>query len=161
VDEPTAKRILVVDDEQCIAHTLALILRAFGYDAAAINDAQTALHECQLRVPDLVLSDVVMPEMNGIELAIQIEQRYPSCRILLISGLGTSFEMAAEASRNGHNFEILSKPIRPDVLLARIKAALADGILSQDSQDRAAADKRFPVLSSGRQSEIKIRETGT
>lgn len=119
-----AKRVLVVDDEACIADTLALILRASGYDAAARNSANSALQECERRVPDLVITDVVMPEMNGIELATRIEQCYPECRILLISGLGSSFGLAAEARENGHNFEILSKPIRPAELLERIAAAL-------------------------------------
>ena len=117
----------MVDDEECIADTLALILRSSGYDATARNDARSALEDCELRIPDLVLSDVMMPEVNGIELAIQVEQRYPTCKVLLISGLGSSFGLAAEASERGHQFEILSKPIRPAELLARIEAALTNG----------------------------------
>lgn len=127
MNTPKGKRILVVDDEECIADTLALILRSSGYDATARNDARSALEDCELRIPDLVLSDVMMPEVNGIELAIQVEQRYPTCKVLLISGLGSSFGLAAEASERGHQFEILSKPIRPAELLARIEAALTNG----------------------------------
>lgn len=127
MNTPKGKRILVVDDEECIADTLALILRSSGYDATARNDARSALEDCELRIPDLVLSDVMMPEVNGIELAIQVEERYPTCKVLLISGLGSSFGLAAEASERGHQFEILSKPIRPAELLARIEAALTNG----------------------------------
>lgn len=126
MDKPEAKRILVVDDEECIAETLVLILRSFGYDATARNDARGALQECELRVPHLVISDVMMPEMNGIELAIQIEEQYPESRILLISGLGSSFALLEESSQKGHSFEIMSKPIRPADLLAKITAVLAD-----------------------------------
>lgn len=126
MDKPEAKRILVVDDEECIAETLVLILRSVGYDATARNDARSALEECELRVPHLVISDVMMPEMNGIELAIQIEQKYPESRILLISGLGSSFALLEEASQRGHSFEIMSKPIHPTDLLAKITAVLAD-----------------------------------
>jgi len=126
MDKPQAKRILVVDDEECIAETLVLILCSFGYEATARNAARGALEDCELQAPDLVISDVMMPEVNGIELAIQIEERYPACKILLISGLGSSFALLEEASQKGYSFEIMSKPIRPPDLLARIKVVLAE-----------------------------------
>lgn len=161
MNKPKAKRILVVDDEECIADTLALILRSSGYDVTARNDARGALEECQMQIPDLVLSDVMMPEVNGIELAIQIEQQYPACRILLISGLGSSFGLAAEASERGHRFEILSKPIRPAELLARIGAALTEGEPRRDSEMRPEGGEYSTFLSRGSQSEPGIRNTGT
>jgi DNA-binding NtrC family response regulator len=161
VDEPKVKRILVVDDEDCIAVTLARILSSAGYDATARKDGHSALQECERRPPDLVLSDVMMPEMNGIDLAIQIERRYPSCRILLISGLGSSFELAAEASKKGHKFEILAKPIAPAELLTRIDAALSNEQRRQDSEDRAAIGGPSSVLSVGSESGIWERKTGT
>lgn len=139
MDRQNGKRILVVDDEECIADTLALILRSFGYEVTARNDARSALHDCEVQTPDLVLSDVVMPEVNGIELAIQVEQRYPTCKILLISGLGSSFGLAAEASERGHKFEILSKPIRPAELVAKIEAALTNGKTPESSGNSLAA----------------------
>ena len=126
MDKPQTQRILVVDDEECIAETLVLILQSFGYEVTARNSARGALEECELQVPDLVISDVMMPELNGIDLAIQIEERYPACRILLISGLGSSFALLEEASQKGHSFEIMSKPIRPPDLLAKIKTVLAE-----------------------------------
>lgn len=124
----------MVDDEECIAETLVLILRSVGYEATARNDARSALEECELLTPDLVITDVMMPEVNGIELAIQIEERYPACRILLISGLGSSFALLEEASQSGHSFEIMSKPIRPTDLLAKIKAHLEDDKLSRPTE---------------------------
>lgn len=138
MDKRQAKRILVVDDEEYISETLVLILRSFGYDAIARNDARSALEECERQAPDLLISDVMMPEINGIELATRIEERYPACRILLISGLGSSFALLDEASRQRHSFEIMSKPIRPVDLLARIKAVLDDDKLSQPAQAPAA-----------------------
>ena len=131
MDKPQTKRILVVDDEECIAESLVLILRNFGYEATARNDGQSALEECKLQAPDLVISDVMMPELNGIELAIQIEERCQACRILLISGMGSSIALLEEASQKGHCFEIMSKPIHPSDLLAKIKAVLAEEKPSQ------------------------------
>ncbi|HEX5431299.1 MAG TPA: response regulator [Bryobacteraceae bacterium] len=131
MDKLQTKRILVVDDEECIAETLVLILQSFGYNATARNSARSALEECELQPPDLVISDVIMPEMNGIELAIEIERQYADSRILLISGLGSSFALLDEAAQKGHRFEIMPKPIRPNDLLAKIKRVLAGDVITR------------------------------
>lgn len=121
------KRILVVDDEQAIADTLIIILRRAGYEAMACYDAARALEACTARAPDLLISDVIMPGLTGIDLAILVQQRCPSTGILLISGLGISFDLMEEARRQGHPFEILEKPIHPTDLLREVAAALRDG----------------------------------
>lgn len=161
VDKIGSKRILVVDDEECIADTLALILRSSGYDAAALNDGQSALQECEHWIPDLVISDVVMPKLNGIELAIAIRERYPTCKILLISGLGGSFELVEEACRKGHSFEILSKPIRPIELLSRIAAALQDEDFPQVAEKRFTTGRPSAISFSIGQGDVRNLKTGT
>lgn len=158
MNEPHAKRILVVDDEKCIAETLALILRSSGYEAAPLNDGQSALQECARSIPDLVISDVMMPLLNGIELAIQIKDRYPRCRIILISGLGGSFDLAEQASKKGYNFELLSKPIHPVELLSRIRTVLTEDY-AQAADDLVTAGARSSVSPDGDQSEATIRST--
>lgn len=117
-----AKRVLVVDDERRIADTLVAILRNSGYDAAACYDAETALEACDSLRPDLVISDVVMPGMNGIQLAVLIRQRHPRCEILLFSGQANTVEMVEDARRLGHDFTLLAKPVHPKDLLAKIAA---------------------------------------
>ena len=117
-----SKRILVVGDEQCIADSLAAILRGSGYDAAALYDAETAWAACSPQAPDLIISDVVMPGMSGIDLAIQIKERYPNCKVLLFSGMAATADLLDEARRQGHDFEILAKPIHPADLLAKMAA---------------------------------------
>jgi DNA-binding response OmpR family regulator len=161
MNKAPAKRILVVDDEECIADTLALILRSSGYDAASLHDGQSALRECERWIPDLVISDVVMPEMNGIVLAIAIRERYPRCRILLISGLGASFELVEEAFRKGHTFEILSKPIRPIELLSRITAVLKEDYLPYIVEERVKSWEETAVSFDDGQSELRNLKTGT
>lgn len=116
------KRVLVVDDERCIADTLATILRSSGYDAAACYDAESALQLCEPVAPDLLISDVVMPGRSGIELAVLIRERHPDCKILLFSGQARTVEMLQEARRRGHDFELLAKPIHPTELLAKLAA---------------------------------------
>lgn len=116
------KRALVVDDERCIADTLVTILRNSGYDAAACYDAESALQQCESVVPDLLITDVVMPGRSGIELAALIRERDPRCKILLFSGQAHTVDMLGAARRRGHDFELLAKPIHPAELLSKLPA---------------------------------------
>ena len=79
-------RVLVVDDEQVIADTLAKILDLNGYDASAVYTGTAAVESARSLRPDLIISDVIMPDMNGIEAAISIRGFLPTCKILLFSG---------------------------------------------------------------------------
>jgi CheY-like chemotaxis protein len=69
--------------------------------------------------PYLILSDVIMPDMNGIEAAIIIRGKLPDCKILLLSGQAVTVDLLAMASAQGYEFEILAKPIHPDELWQR------------------------------------------
>lgn len=113
--------VVVVDDEGQIASSLVMILETNGYEAEAAHDGESALEICQRKIPDLVLSDVLMPGMNGIELAIGIRQRFRDCHILLFSGQADIADILEDAKSRGHDFELLAKPIHPDNLLIRIK----------------------------------------
>jgi CheY-like chemotaxis protein len=161
MNEAVGKRILVVDDEECIADTLALILRSSGYEAGSVHDGRSALRECERWMPDLVISDVVMPELNGIDLAIAIRERYPACKILLISGLAASQELAEQAFRKGHSFEILAKPIRPIELLAKIKTVLKDDDVPQDGEERNTIEEHSVNSFAGNRRETGELRTGS
>jgi CheY-like chemotaxis protein len=113
--------VVVVDDEKRIADTIALILQTKGYAAEPAYDPASALEVCRQKVPDLVLSDVVMPGMNGVEMAITIRRQVPGCQILLFSGQAETLEILENAQRRGHHFELLAKPIHPEELLTRVK----------------------------------------
>ncbi len=114
------KRVLVVDDEKCIANTLATILQKSGYHANAAYDAQSAMELCKRNTPELIISDVVMPGTGGVELAIFVRKNYPDCRILLFSGQAATTDILERARRQGHDFDILAKPVHPRELLAKI-----------------------------------------
>lgn len=119
--------ILVVDDEKRIADTLVLILNTKGYDAEAAYDGTEALEICRQKLPDLVLSDVVMPEMNGVELAIAIRQQFRDCQILLFSGQAETVEILEDAKHLGYEFELLAKPLHPEELFLKIKELIEQG----------------------------------
>jgi CheY-like chemotaxis protein len=116
------KRVMVVDDERCIADTLAAILRNAGYEVAVSYDANAAIQQSDAARPDLVISDVVMPGMNGVDLAIRIRERHRDCKILLFSASVDSVNLLEEAQRQGHDFELVAKPIHPADLLAKLSA---------------------------------------
>jgi CheY-like chemotaxis protein len=115
-------RVLVVDDEQVIADTLAKILDLNGYDASAVYTGTAAVESARSLKPDLVISDVIMPDMNGIEAAISIRGFLPSCKILLFSGQAATADLLENARAQGHEFEILAKPVHPSDLLAKLKS---------------------------------------
>jgi CheY-like chemotaxis protein len=112
---------LVVDDEKVIADTLAKILDMNGYDASAVYTGTAALESARKLQPELVISDVILPDMNGIEAAISIRGFLPTCRILLFSGQAATADLLENARAQGHEFEILAKPVHPSDLLAKLR----------------------------------------
>ena len=114
-------RIFVVDDERVIAETLAKILQLSGFEAISFTNPLEALNRSQHPPPDLLLSDVSMPQLSGVDLAVQIKQKYPKCKILLFSGQASSVDLLQCARGQGYDFELLSKPVHPVDLLQRIK----------------------------------------
>ena len=114
--------VLVVDDEQLIADTLAEILNESGdFSATAIYNAAEALELARHDAPDVVVADVLMPEISGIELAKQLRSSCPRTRVVLLSGQALARDLVKEAGNEGYPFELWAKPINPDVLLERLK----------------------------------------
>ncbi len=112
-------RVLVIDDEKPIADTLAIILQSAGYIALQCYSASEALEAFEDFHPDLVLSDVVLGDGNGLDLAIEFRRAHPECRILLFSGQVTAKDLRVRAPE-GCAFEFLSKPVHPTQLIAVI-----------------------------------------
>ncbi len=114
------RRVLVVDDEQVIADTLSIILNKAGFEASPVYTGTAAVESARSIQPDLIISDVIMPDMNGIEAAIQIRSFLPGCKILLFSGQAATADLLESARAKGHEFEILAKPVHPQDLLAKL-----------------------------------------
>jgi DNA-binding NtrC family response regulator len=112
--------VFAVDDEPVIASTLAAILNMSGFRATAFMSPREALEAAKSNTPSLLISDVAMPEMNGIDLAIEVKSLYPSCKVLLFSGQAATSELLDRARSEGHDFELLTKPVHPKDLLAAI-----------------------------------------
>jgi CheY-like chemotaxis protein len=121
-------RILIVDDEPAIAESLSEILRVAGYEVAAATSGEEAVRHAERFSPEVLLTDVLMPAMNGFELALRVKEMLPNCRLLLFSGQASTARLAREESerftRMGYRFELLPKPLHPDALLKTLKESL-------------------------------------
>ncbi len=113
--------VLIVDDEPIIADTLAAILTHHGFAAMSAYDGEHALALAETIPPELLISDVLMPGMSGIDLAIAIQEAIPDCRVLLFSGQAATVDLLASARKAGHDFTVLVKPVHPTELLAQVR----------------------------------------
>jgi CheY-like chemotaxis protein len=118
--DPLRPVVLVVDDESIIADTIVAILNYSGFAASAAYDGETALQMARLVPPELLISDVAMPGMSGIELAISMTKAIPDCQTLLFSGQEVTHDLLKEARADGYEFSLLPKPVHPKDLLAEM-----------------------------------------
>lgn len=99
----------------------------------------SALVACEVRCPDSIISDVLMPGIDGVTMALQIRQRYPTCKVLLFSGQAATKDLLEEARIRGYEFELRLKPIHPRDLLFRL-----DGDRAPALQLRSEATRGSP-----------------
>lgn len=113
--------VLVVDDEETLANTTIEILNMAGFCAFVAYDGTTALELASKFHPDILLTDVVMPGMNGIELAMALSKLLPRTKVLLISGQAGTIDLLEKARSEGHAFDLIAKPVHPLKLIERLK----------------------------------------
>jgi DNA-binding response OmpR family regulator len=117
----TNRVVFVVDDEPVIAQTLAIILNQAGFEASAFDHPHKAIAARADLAPSLLISDVMMPGMTGVELAIEFRKAQPECKVLLFSGQAATADLLEKAREQGYDFDLLSKPVHPADLLARLR----------------------------------------
>jgi CheY-like chemotaxis protein len=123
-DDQNPPVILVVDDERTIADTLSMILGKNGFAAMTAYNGASALEIATLVPPQLLISDVMMPGMSGIDLAIAIRDVVPDCGVILFSAQAFTADLLASARLAGLDFMALTKPVHPTEMLARVSERL-------------------------------------
>ena len=117
-----AKTILIVDDEKSIIQSLDGILTDEGFEAISASSGNAALEIIEEEMPDLVLLDIWMPGMDGIETLIKIKETYPHLQVIMMSGHGT-IETAVKATKQGA-YDFIEKPLSLEKVLLSINNAL-------------------------------------
>ncbi len=115
------RHVLVVDDEESLRHMLIVLLKREGYEATAVASGEQALAELEQRPYDVVLSDIRMPKLGGLELVDEIKKRNLQTTIILMSAFG-NIDVAIEAMKRGA-YDYVSKPFRPDEVVLVLKKA--------------------------------------
>lgn len=119
--------VLVVDDEPPVADAVAAILNQSGYAAVAAYDGEAALETALLIPPDLLITDIGLPGISGIELAIVVRETLPDCKVLLIAGETVANDLPELANRAAKAFDLIDKPVRAEELLTKVSASLHSG----------------------------------
>jgi len=115
------KQILIIDDNSAVRDTMARILQLAGYQTITAVDGRDGIAKMRKEHPDLIITDIIMPEKEGIETIREILQEQPSARIIAVSGGGRHANMDfLEAARKLGAMEILEKPFEPEELVKRV-----------------------------------------
>ncbi|NLI82334.1 MAG: sigma-54-dependent Fis family transcriptional regulator [Deltaproteobacteria bacterium] len=114
-----ASRILVVDDEPNTLSAIVDLLEEEGYEVKLVSSGKEAVAQLQQKDHDIVITDLAMPEMNGMELLAHVKEHYPDTTVIVLTGVGT-IENAVEAMKQGA-FDYLTKPAKIDEILLVLK----------------------------------------
>jgi len=136
------KKILVIDDEEPMRHMLTLILKREGYAVRAVEKGQEALQLLDSETFDFILSDVIMPEMTGLELLQALKGKRTEATVIMMSAYG-SVDTAVEAMKLGA-YDYISKPFKPDeILLTLRKAEERESLRQENLRLRQAVERDY------------------
>ena len=118
-------RILVIDDESLVRSTVVMILTREGFSVEEASDGAAGIAMCHKHLPDVVITDIFMPNRDGIEVVMELKRSCPRTKIIAMTGGGQTrmMEIASPAKLLGAD-HILHKPFERDSLLAAVNAVL-------------------------------------
>lgn len=116
------ENILVVDDDKYVLDILSELLKRWGYNPIKAVSGEEALEKLELMSVDLVITDIVMPEMDGYALISKILEKYPDTIIIVLTGY-PSFDSAVQSIRGGA-YDFLAKPVNSDELKLKIERCI-------------------------------------
>lgn len=125
--------ISIVDDDEAIVYALTRLMRHNGYSAAGFTGVRDARIGIEHRAPDLLISDIAMPEVSGIDFAIEVTERFPKCKVLLFSARLDAQEMVEDMARHGYSFAVAMKPMDPRDLVKMVCKILTPPTSPQQS----------------------------
>ena len=114
-------RILIADDEPNIANTLARILEREGFETMAVYGGEAAMEAAELFKPDVLLTDLMMPGVDGLTVAALLRRRFPKCRVVLFTGYMYMRDQLEHRSRYHPSYLLLGKPMHPTDLVMALR----------------------------------------
>ena len=114
-------RILVVDRDRSVTDTTVMVLKSAGFTAIGAISGEEAIGKATECTFDVLLTDVLMEPMNGVQIALAFLELQPSARVILFSGSNGAASILTQAAEAGHQFAILPKPIHPSELFLRLR----------------------------------------
>jgi len=121
------KKILVIDDDDMVRTTIVRVLQSQGYQVVTARDGEQGLRVHRREMPDLVITDILMPEKEGIETIMTIKKEQPNARIIAISGGGRFGDAdVLEMAKQLGACHSIAKPVEPEELLRSVSRCLSD-----------------------------------
>lgn len=137
--------VLIVDDEVSILNSLSSILEDEGYQVAVAKSGTEALKICLVDPPDLMLLDIWMPEMDGLETLRKVKESSPATQVMMMSGHG-SIETAVKAIKLGA-YDYIEKPLSLENVTLRVKHALEQHRLEEENRAlRTKVERKFELV---------------
>jgi two-component system chemotaxis response regulator CheY len=134
-------RFLVVDDSVFARKNIAKMVEQFGGQIAGeAGDGLTAITEYDRVKPDMVLMDITMPQMEGIEAAERIVRQHPDARIVMVSSVGYQENVVAALQKGAKHF--VQKPVKPEQLYEVIKYVMGDDVIAPAASATAAGETK-------------------
>ena len=116
-------KVLIADDERLIADTLVLILNQGGFHARAAYSGCEALEVAAEFQPDILVSDLLLGDCNGVDTAMRVRELFPRLRVFLLSGQTSIGEILTRSEARDLHFEVMIKPVHPSELMRRLQGA--------------------------------------
>src|SRR5947209_10939521 len=139
--DQTPIRYLVVDDSVFARKNVSKMVEAFGGEIVGeAGDGCTAITEYDRTSPDMVLMDITMPQMEGIEAAERIVRSHPEARIVMVSSVGYQENIVAELQKGARHF--VQKPVKAEILYEVIKYVMGDEVIAPAASATAAGDSK-------------------
>ena len=137
--------ILIVDDEVSILNSLSSILEDEGYEVSVAKSGVEALKQCAVNPPELMMLDIWMPEMDGLETLRRLRELVPHTQVMMMSGHG-SIETAVKAIKLGA-YDYIEKPLSLENVTLRVKHALDQHRLEQENRTlRTKVERKFEFV---------------
>ncbi len=121
-----SKRVLVIEDEEIVRALMVEMLEDAGYDVSEAGRAEAGLTRIATQTPDVVVSDIVMPGLSGLELLETVRGSHPSLPVVLVTGAGTHANLAQALALGASS--VVVKPFAHADLLAAVEVALSEGV---------------------------------